>query len=405
MCIRDSGNSVTSIGNTAFYECSSLTSITIPDGVKSIGKNTFYNCSKLTSITIPNSVISIEDSAFYNCSSLTSITIGNSVTSIGNGAFDSCSSLTSITIKTTEDITNSVKTDAFVNCPITELIYETTGFSILTFDYFKDTVKLVKFNIPKSNSNSMIRLQEIKSLPTLTHFTKLDKVTIENINELTIPESFIEGDNFEILITNNIKSIDPNAFKDCSINKFTYLGTDKLENDFLKNAKSCEEVITSTKYSDNEIGGMTITHKQSEENPNQPGENPNQPGENPNQPGENPSQPGENPNQPGENPSQPGENTDDPSKSKENKAIKGGEIAGIIIGSLIGICLVVAICFGVYYYFMRIKPKNKNDDNEGNQEDTIANGTNEVTNEKVLATFDEQPNNESDSNGLDSAEV
>ena len=90
-------NSVTSIGSCAFNGCSNLTSITIPNSVTSIGQVAFEGCSNLKSITIGNSVTSIEDYAFSGCSRLTSITIGNSVTSIGEGAFYGCSSLTSIT--------------------------------------------------------------------------------------------------------------------------------------------------------------------------------------------------------------------------------------------------------------------------------------------------------------------
>ena len=88
---------VTSIGSTAFNNCSSLTSITIPNSVTSIGGYAFGGCSSLTSVTIPNSVTSIGNDAFYKCGSLTSITIPNSVTSIGNRAFQNCSSLTAVT--------------------------------------------------------------------------------------------------------------------------------------------------------------------------------------------------------------------------------------------------------------------------------------------------------------------
>ena len=89
-------NSVTSIESSAFYGCSSLTSITIPNSVTSIEYGTFQDCSSLTSITIPNSVTSIGDNAFSGCYSLSSITIPESVTSIGYMAFSGCSSLTTV---------------------------------------------------------------------------------------------------------------------------------------------------------------------------------------------------------------------------------------------------------------------------------------------------------------------
>ena len=81
---------ITSIGSKAFYERSSLTSITIPDSVTSIGDDAFAYCTSLTSITIPDSVTSIGNWAFSDCTSLTSITIPDSVTSIGNDAFKGC---------------------------------------------------------------------------------------------------------------------------------------------------------------------------------------------------------------------------------------------------------------------------------------------------------------------------
>ena len=76
----------------------SVTTYTIPHGIKTIGNEAFEGCKFLTSITIPNSVTRIGDRAFKNCESLTSVTIPNSVTSIGEGAFMGCTKLTSITI-------------------------------------------------------------------------------------------------------------------------------------------------------------------------------------------------------------------------------------------------------------------------------------------------------------------
>jgi len=72
--------SVVSIGYRAFFGCSDLTSVTIPNSVMSIDYAAFEGCSGLTSVTIPNSVTSIGDEAFTNCSGLTSVTIPNSVT-------------------------------------------------------------------------------------------------------------------------------------------------------------------------------------------------------------------------------------------------------------------------------------------------------------------------------------
>ena len=88
---------VTSIGDGAFYNCTGLTSVTVPNSVTSIGDRAFGYCSGLTSVTIPNSVTSIGDRAFYNCSGMTSVTIPNSVTSIGDDAFFYCTGLTSVT--------------------------------------------------------------------------------------------------------------------------------------------------------------------------------------------------------------------------------------------------------------------------------------------------------------------
>jgi len=106
-------DSVTTIGDYAFYSCSSLTSVTIGDSVTSIGDYAFYSCSRLTSVTIPDSVTTIGDDAFYSCSSLTSVTIPDSVTTIGDYAFSWCTSLTSVTIP---DSVTTIGDYAFKSC-------------------------------------------------------------------------------------------------------------------------------------------------------------------------------------------------------------------------------------------------------------------------------------------------
>ena len=107
------GCDVTSIGNYAFWNCSSLTSVEIPNSVTSIGNKAFWNCSSLTSVEIPNSVTSIGNYTFQDCSSLTSAEIPNSVTSIGNYAFWNCSSLISMEIP--NSVTN-IGYGVFVYC-------------------------------------------------------------------------------------------------------------------------------------------------------------------------------------------------------------------------------------------------------------------------------------------------
>ena len=112
--------SVTKIEGNAFYDCSSLTNITLPEGVTSIGYSAFYGCSSLTNIIIPDGMTSIENNAFYGCSSLTNIIIPDGVTSIGNNAFYGCSSLTSIIIP--EGVT-SIGSSAFYRCSSLTYVY------------------------------------------------------------------------------------------------------------------------------------------------------------------------------------------------------------------------------------------------------------------------------------------
>ena len=106
-------NSVTSVGDFAFSGCSGLTSIEIPNSVTNIGYSVFSRCSGLTSVTIPNCVTTIGDYAFYGCSSLTSVTIPNCVTTIGDYAFQNCIGLTSIEIPNS---VTSIGRGAFLYC-------------------------------------------------------------------------------------------------------------------------------------------------------------------------------------------------------------------------------------------------------------------------------------------------
>ena len=113
-------NKCTSIGDGAFFECSSLKSITIPNSVTSIGNIAFENCTSLTSVTIGNSVTSIGEGTFFECTSLTSVIIPDSVTSIGESAFETCTSLTSVTFKKNINVNISNPYKVWMGVPISE---------------------------------------------------------------------------------------------------------------------------------------------------------------------------------------------------------------------------------------------------------------------------------------------
>ena len=108
------------IDDFAFYNCSELTSIAIPEGVTNIGGATFYGCSELTSISLPESIKTIGKKAFYGCSGLISIAIPEGVTNIGEATFYGCSKLTQIIIP---DSVTTIEAGAFKNCTNIETIY------------------------------------------------------------------------------------------------------------------------------------------------------------------------------------------------------------------------------------------------------------------------------------------
>jgi len=143
-------NSVTTIGFDAFFRCTGLISVTIPNSMTTIGDNSFCYCTRLTSVTIPNSIITIGEAAFDGCSGLTSITIPNSVTTIEDAAFGECTGLTSITIP------NSVTTIGeltFEGCSKLTSITIPNGVTTISSRTFYNCSGLTSITIPSSVTN------------------------------------------------------------------------------------------------------------------------------------------------------------------------------------------------------------------------------------------------------------
>lgn len=209
-------DSVTNIGYRSFYHCSSLTSVTIPDSVTSIGV-AFENCNSLTSITIPNSVTRLLPYEFSGCSSLISITIPNSVTSIGGYAFKGCHSLTSVTIP--NGVTDLCGT--FYNCSSLTSVIIPDSVTNISQQAFTNCSSLTSLTIPDGvTSISQQALSGCSSLTSIlvgsnnSSYSSKDGVLFnkENTTLLRYPAG---KTNVSYLIPDSVTSINQQAFTNC----------------------------------------------------------------------------------------------------------------------------------------------------------------------------------------------
>ncbi|MBP5364688.1 MAG: leucine-rich repeat domain-containing protein [Bacteroidales bacterium] len=212
------GNSVTSIGSRAFDGCNVLTSVTIPNSVTSIGQSAFSYCSSITSVTIPNSVTSIGVSAFYCCSGLTTVIIGNSVTSIGGHAFRDCSGLTSVTIPNS---VTSIGDEAFFGCSGLTSVTIPNSVTSIGERGFLGCSKLTEINVESANTNysseNGVLFDKNKTTIVCYPAGKTGTYTIPNSVTSIGEAAFRDCSGLtSVTIPNSVKSIRSAAFYDCS---------------------------------------------------------------------------------------------------------------------------------------------------------------------------------------------
>ena len=230
-------NSVTSIGDGAFYNCESLQSITIPNSVTKIGNRAFSGCGSLQSITIPNSVTKIGDGAFYWCNSLQSVTIPNSVTKIGDEAFSWCESLQSVTIPSS---VTKIGDGAFSGCNICFFICNSTYFQnddVCLFNKDKTAIvsrikDCINYIIPNSvtsiGDGAFYNCESLQSITIPNSVTKIGNRAFSgcgSLQSITIPNSVTKiGDGAfywcnslqSVTIPNSVTKIGDEAFFLCT---------------------------------------------------------------------------------------------------------------------------------------------------------------------------------------------
>ena len=184
---------VTSIGNYAFSDCESLSSIVMPESVTSIGDFAFYYCTSLSIIDLPESVTSIGDRAFSYCHSLGSIDLPESVTSIGNGVFYYCESLSSIIIP--ESVT-SIGDSAFAGCSNLINIKLPKSLTSIGYSAFEGCYNLSSIKLPKSLTSigdsafeGCCNLSSIKLPDSLTSIGDSAFKYCTNLDSIYIPVS------------------------------------------------------------------------------------------------------------------------------------------------------------------------------------------------------------------------
>ena len=239
---------VTSIGYHAFWNCSGLTSITIPNSVANIGEEAFFDCSKcsvhitdiaawckikfvdfysnplyyakhifmdgkeITDLVIPNGVTSIGDYAFNQCSGLTSVTIPNSVTSIGEGAFSGCSGLTSVTIG---NGVTSIGEYAFLKCSGLTSIEIPNSVTSIENIAFGNCSGLTSITIPNSVTN--IGNNAFGGCSGLTKVTLNSNAIASKSYNLSSTLGSIFGNQVKVYVLgDNVTSIGNYAFGYCS---------------------------------------------------------------------------------------------------------------------------------------------------------------------------------------------
>ena len=133
------------LGSRAFYNCSGLTSLSLPSGITSIGWEAFSGCSGLTSLSLPSGITSIDSEAFSGCSGLTSLSLPSGITSIGREAFSGCSGLTSLSLPSG---LTSIDSEAFSGCSGLTSLSLPSGLTSIDFNAFSGCSGLTSLSFP-----------------------------------------------------------------------------------------------------------------------------------------------------------------------------------------------------------------------------------------------------------------